>query len=307
MATWPRPRHLRLAPDRVLLVAVFASLLFHGSGLYVAHRWGECLCNFGAVVCPKLCDSKRLDLEIANLPPPPTPPKPKPKPTVVQPTRPKEQLAAPKRGRIVLPDEAFAKREKPRAETTARLQTIRPEAALRVSQTKAPMIATPDVFARADDLRAGPPGETGLGGTGQSLDPKANGTRTTGGESGTSGPSPKPTPVVHTPPPPPLPPAPAPAALKGPSRPPRVLDWTDPPYPEQARRQGAEGAVSLRVSVDPSGRPAEVTVAHSSGRDDFDEAAVAHVRKAHFAPALKDGEAASATVMFRVRFRLVVR
>jgi len=105
--------------------------------------------------------------------------------------------------------------------------------------------------------------------------------------------------------PPPPPPPPPPPKPKGPSSPPRVLNWTDPPYPEQARQQGAEGTVVLRVRVSASGQPEQVSVARSSGRSDFDETALAHVRRARFAPALKEGEPTPMTITFRVRFRLV--
>jgi len=84
-----------------------------------------------------------------------------------------------------------------------------------------------------------------------------------------------------------------------------VLNWTEPPYPEPARKQGAEGVVVLRVTVSSAGMPETVTLAHSSGRGDFNETAATHVRRARFAPALKDGEPVATTIIFRVRFRLV--
>ncbi len=61
----------------------------------------------------------------------------------------------------------------------------------------------------------------------------------------------------------------------------------------------------LRVRVSASGRPEQVSVARSSGRSEFDEAALAHLRRARFAPALKEGEPTPMTITFRVRFRLV--
>ncbi len=105
-------------------------------------------------------------------------------------------------------------------------------------------------------------------------------------------------------------PAPAPqpvprAKPKGPSRPPRVVNWTDPPYPEQARQQGIEGTVVLKLTVGADGRARNVTVARSSGHAALDQAAVAHVKKTRFSPALRDGQAVAAAITFRVRFRLV--
>jgi protein TonB len=83
------------------------------------------------------------------------------------------------------------------------------------------------------------------------------------------------------------------------------LDWTDPVYPAQARQQGIEGTVVLKLTVAADGRPTNVTVNRSSGSAALDEAAVEHVRKARFSPALKDGEPVAMTITFRVRFRLV--
>jgi len=224
--------HMRVGIDRVTGLALVASLVLHGSILYAADRWGNCLCNVGKVVCPKLCDQKRLDLEIAPLPlppPPPAKPKPSPKLSVVEAPKPKAHTAAPKRGRIVLPDEAFAKQEKPQSETTARLPVIPPDVAVKSSEVQAPVIATPTVFDWADQLTPGEPGEYGLGGTGTSTDPRASGTSPTSTEVGPELPAAESAPA----PPPPPPPPPKP---KGPSSPPRLLNWTDPPYPEQARQ-----------------------------------------------------------------------
>ena len=289
---------LRIRLDRATGVALIASLAIHGAGLYAADRWGECICNFGQVVCPKLCDSARLDVELAALPPPP-PPKAQPKPVVVEQPRPQKPTAAPKRGRIVLPDEALAKPEKPKAEITAELPALPREAVVKASEANAPVLVTPSVFARAGDLRPGSPGEFGLGGTGRSMDPRASGTSDTSEEVGeTAPPPPKP---ASPPPPPPR----QQERPKGPSRPPRVLDWTDPAYPELARKQGAEGTVVLRLTITADGRPADIRVAASSGRDDLDAAAVARVGRARFSPALKDGERVAMSIRFRVKFRLV--
>jgi protein TonB len=84
-----------------------------------------------------------------------------------------------------------------------------------------------------------------------------------------------------------------------------VLNWTDPPYPEQARQQGVEGTVVLRLTVRADGVPDGVRVSKSSGHTALDDAAVAHVRRARFAPALKDGEPVATSITFRVKFRLV--
>ena len=289
--------------DRALALALLASALLHGAGLFVVYRWGACLCHLGQVVCPKICcqSEARIDLQLAKAPPPPAQPPlaPKPKPTVVAP---KDPPAAPKRGRVVLPDEALRPQPQPRTDITAKLPSLPKEVVVSQSQAQAPVLATPEIFDRAQELTPGPPGEYGLGGTG----------RATG--AGPVGPSPRSTqsgerpaaapPAPRAEPSPALPPPPAPKP-KGPSRPPQVLNWTDPPYPEQARQQGVEGTVLVRVRVSASGQVEQAAVARSSGHAALDEAAVAHVKRARFSPALKEGEPVAATVAFRVRFRLV--
>jgi len=293
----------RTIPDRVhrydsLLLLMFAvSAAFHGSALYAGYRWGDCLCRIGSVVCPKVCfePQARIDLELK--PPPPPQPKSIPEPQEVAPERPGKPLAAPKRGRVVLPDEALKPRIGPPKEMTARLPSLPEEVVVKESEAKAPVMATPEIFGRAGELSAGPPGEFGLGGTGKATGAGPFGTTEHGGGSaGTS-------PVAPSPPPPPnLEPPPKP---RGPSRPPKVLNWTDPPYPEQARQQGVEGTVVLQLTVGADGLPGNVRVSRSSGHAALDEAAIAHVRRARFSPALKDGRAVPMAITFRVKFHLV--
>jgi protein TonB len=274
------------------------SAVFHGGALYAGYRWDDCLCRVGKVVCPKICfeSQARIDVQLKPSPPPPPIPKPRPKPQVVAPKRPDRPLAAPKRGRVVLPDEALRPRTEPPKETTARLPSLPEDVVAKVSQTNAPVIATPEIFGRAHELSAGPPGEFGLAGTGKATGAGPFGTAEDGaGSAGTSAVAPAP------PPPKPEPPT----RPKGPSRPPEVLNWTDPPYPEQARQQGVEGTVVLRLTVGISGAPSGIRVSRSSGHTALDDAAVAHVRRARFAPALRAGEPMSTSITFRVKFRLV--
>jgi TonB family protein len=287
--------HLRVGIDRIAGLALVASLVVHGGVLYAADRWGNCLCYVGKVVCPKVCDQEKLDLDLSTLPAPPPKPRPRPKPTVVEAPQPKAHTAAPKRGRVVLPDEAFAKPQRPKADTTARLPVLPPEAVVKASEVSAPVLATPLLFDRAGSLSAGPPGEYGLGGTGTSTHPRASGTSPTSTEVAPELPAPKPAPAP--PPPPPRP--------RGPSSPPRVLNWTEPPYPDAARRQGAEGTTVLRITVTADGRPTCIGLAKSSGRDDLDRVAMDHAARLRFAPALQDGERVAMTISFKVKFRLV--
>jgi TonB family protein len=290
--------------ERTLGAALLISLALHGGGLYAASRWGDCLCHIGKVVCPKLCDDQRLDLVLAKAPPPPD--TPRPAPPVVAPPKLDRPVAAPKRGRIVLPDEALTPRPRPRSELTMKAPSLPREAVAKQSDAQAPLLADPRLFDRAGDLKSGRPGEYGLGGTGEGLDPGSRGTAKSGDGAGrekpSAAPAPKPAPAPEPPPPPK--PAPEPAKPLGPTQAPRVLGWTDPPYPQQARQQGIEGVVVVRLTVDTEGKPQNVRVGRSSGQTLLDDAAVAHVAKAHFSPGARDGVPVAAAITFRVRFRL---
>lgn len=80
---------------------------------------------------------------------------------------------------------------------------------------------------------------------------------------------------------------------------------TVPPYPPIARRLGAEGKVTLRLTVGTDGRVSAAEVVTSSGRDDLDEAAhdwiLANWR---YRPALKDGSPAVVQVLASVTYSL---
>lgn len=284
--------------DPLLLAMLAVSAALHGGALYASNQWGDCLCRLGKVVCPKICyqQETRIDLELK--PPPPPQPQPRPKPQALAPERPDKPRAAPKRGRVVLPDEALKPPPAVPRETTARLPSLPEEAVAKESETQAPMAATPEIFGRAHELSAGPPGEYGLGGTGKGTGSGGFGAAEEG--SGSAGGN------AATAPPPPPPPKPEPPPKpKGPSHPPKVLNWTDPPYPEQARQQGVEGTVTLRLTVERDGAAREVRVSRSSGHPALDEAAVAHLRHIRFSPAVKDGVPVATTITFKVKFRLV--
>ena len=80
---------------------------------------------------------------------------------------------------------------------------------------------------------------------------------------------------------------------------------TPPAYPLQALRGGTQGTVTLKVLVDPSGKPVEVLIARSSGSRLLDDAARAHVLATwRFHPAMRDGRAIEAWAMVPVRFDL---
>ena len=81
---------------------------------------------------------------------------------------------------------------------------------------------------------------------------------------------------------------------------------TVPPYPPIARRIGAEGKVTLRLTVSAEGRVTQAEIVTSSGRADMDEAAeqwiLAHWR---YKPALSDGALAVSHTLASVTFSLV--
>ena len=293
--------------DRSLFVALLLSVALHGGALYAAARWGDCICHLGKVVCPKIgqdCEARvnvKLvgDREQAPLKPPPPRPQTRPEPAVtVENPRPNRPLAAPKAGKVVLPDEALTERPVRPAEIRLDRPGLPQDVVVKASDVAAPFIATGEIFGRAGELTVGDAGAYGLGGTGTGVGVGPFGTEKEGGGTNVVAPRapvPKPTPK----------PQPAPPQPRGPSRPPRVLSWTDPPYPEQARQQGIEGTTVLKLTVGAAGAPRNVVVARSSGHAALDQAAVAHVRRARFSPALEDGEAVGITITFRVKFRLV--
>jgi protein TonB len=79
---------------------------------------------------------------------------------------------------------------------------------------------------------------------------------------------------------------------------------TTPQYPEAARREGAEGVVTLRFEVLANGKVGTVQVQRSAGRDDLDRAAIEAVKTWLFEPARREKEAVAVWVTLPVRFEL---
>jgi protein TonB len=82
---------------------------------------------------------------------------------------------------------------------------------------------------------------------------------------------------------------------------------TTPHYPEGARREGAEGVVTLRFEVLTSGKVGTVEVQRSAGRQDLDRAAVEAIKTWLFEPARRGKEAVAVWVILPVRFELNAR
>jgi periplasmic protein TonB len=79
---------------------------------------------------------------------------------------------------------------------------------------------------------------------------------------------------------------------------------TLPEYPSSARKAGKEGIVTVRVLVGTDGKPVSMTVRVSSGRKDFDTAALNAVKQWLFSPAHRGKDPVASFHDVRVRFRL---
>lgn len=101
-----------------------------------------------------------------------------------------------------------------------------------------------------------------------------------------------------------------PAQRKAPARPAAItrdvypVARVQPEYPVNALRSREEGSVVLRVHVDASGQPTDVSIVRRSGSRDLDRAAQAAVRKWRFNPAMKNGQPVASTAQVPIDFRL---
>ncbi|WP_085676371.1 MULTISPECIES: energy transducer TonB [unclassified Pseudomonas] len=121
-------------------------------------------------------------------------------------------------------------------------------------------------------------------------------------------PKPQPKPIKAPPPAPvaaPAPPAPpAPAPVTPPSASAAYLKNPAPEYPQMAQRRGWEGTVLLRVEVLPNGKPGQIQIQQSSGRDALDAAALAAVKRWSFVPAKQGDVAQAGWVSVPIDFKL---
>jgi len=76
------------------------------------------------------------------------------------------------------------------------------------------------------------------------------------------------------------------------------------PYPEEAKRNGIEGSVRLRVTVDFEGKVTEVVILSGPGSG-LNEAARAALLRFRFKPATKGGEPVGTTFPYTYTFELV--
>lgn len=118
-----------------------------------------------------------------------------------------------------------------------------------------------------------------------------------------------PTPVQAGKPPAPPPPkkqapaAPPSSSDKGDVRPPTVLTRVQPEYPEEAKRDKIQGTVLLQVTVDETGKAANLEVLETPGAG-LEQKAIDAVQQWTFRPATKDGQPVSADVKIEINFTL---
>ena len=85
-------------------------------------------------------------------------------------------------------------------------------------------------------------------------------------------------------------------------RPPAPYRRLRPAYPETAARAEAEGTVDVLVDIDADGEVASVEVVRWAGFG-LDEECVNTIRRMHFRPAMRDGQAVPMRALLRYNFR----
>jgi protein TonB len=78
----------------------------------------------------------------------------------------------------------------------------------------------------------------------------------------------------------------------------------NPIYPARSRKAGEQGNVMIRVLVDVTGRPAQVSMQTSSGHPELDQSALSAVRAAQFRPYAEGGIAQAVWVLVPINFVL---
>jgi periplasmic protein TonB len=119
------------------------------------------------------------------------------------------------------------------------------------------------------------------------------------GCTGKGGPPAKP--VETAPPAPPPPPAP-PLQVAEVSTPAMITSKTMPAYPEDARKQGIEAVVVVKLIIDDAGRLEDVKIA--KGHPLFDDVVLAAIRTWTFEPATLDGKPVRMAKLVKIPFRL---
>lgn len=77
-----------------------------------------------------------------------------------------------------------------------------------------------------------------------------------------------------------------------------------PIYPARSRKAGEQGLVMVRVLIDVTGRPAQVSLHQSCGHAELDQSALSAVRAAQFRPYVEGGLAQAVWVLVPINFVL---
>ena len=85
--------------------------------------------------------------------------------------------------------------------------------------------------------------------------------------------------------------------------PPKQVQFVEAAYPEEARAQGIQANVVLRLTIDAEGNVTEAVVHQGAGQG-FDEAAQKAALQFKFEPARKDGAPIAAVILYQYRFTL---
>ena len=97
---------------------------------------------------------------------------------------------------------------------------------------------------------------------------------------------------------------PGPAKTSRTEVPPSALSLIQPPYPEEARKAGAEGTAIVEVTIGADGAVLGCSLATSSGNSLLDAAAKGAAQGSKFAPGTIDGKPVEMKVKVPFRFKL---
>lgn len=86
--------------------------------------------------------------------------------------------------------------------------------------------------------------------------------------------------------------------------PPSILDHVTPVYPEEARKQGLEETVRVKVVVGVDGLVESAEVLESTGAPILDESALEAAKNYRFNPATREGVPVRCAVVLPVHYRL---
>ena len=82
----------------------------------------------------------------------------------------------------------------------------------------------------------------------------------------------------------------------------RMVLWVRPEYPNEWVLAGMQGSVVLDLQIDPRGRPAEITVARSSGWKELDQSALHAATLWRFAPPFWKSQPVAVACRIELRF-----